>query len=263
MADNDPRGTTLAPWCLEVSVDVRDGFIVGIFNYCDRWCETCAFTSRCRLFADKAEIEASLDPGMKALVEATPLEPAPPPPPWLAELLQQMDEAVLKAAEDDEPFERALPAEHVAIEERAHGYVARVHLWRRRHELSSTTDPADPGTIVIWFHTLISSKVHRALHGLAEDEPEDRDWPPDYDGSAKVALLGIDRSQAAWLELVERGVANDTDAAACIADLIWLSESLERVFPNARAFVRPAFDEPAEVSRLLETEHRRVSGERS
>ena len=23
-------------------MEIRDGFIVGIFNYCDRWCETCA-----------------------------------------------------------------------------------------------------------------------------------------------------------------------------------------------------------------------------
>lgn len=251
LAHTDRRGTTLAQLCLEVSVDVRDGFIIGIFNYCDRWCEACAFTSHCRLFADKAEIEASLDPGMKALVDASPLEPAPPPPPWLAELLEAMDQAVLKVTEDDEPFERALPAEHVVIEERAHGYLARVHLWLRRHALASTHDPANPGAIVIWFHTLIAAKVHRALHGLAEDDPDDRDWPPDYDGSAKVALIGIERSHAAWLQLVERGEADDADAAACITDLVWLCNSLERVFPNARAFVRPALDEPAEVSRLL------------
>lgn len=38
-------------------MEVQDGFIVGIFNYCDRWCERCALTGRCRLFADQAEIE--------------------------------------------------------------------------------------------------------------------------------------------------------------------------------------------------------------
>lgn len=27
-------------------------FIPGIYNYCDRWCERCPMTSRCRLFAD-------------------------------------------------------------------------------------------------------------------------------------------------------------------------------------------------------------------
>jgi hypothetical protein len=231
-------------------VDVRGGFIVGIFNYCDRWCEACAFTSRCRLFADTAEMEASLDPGLKALVEAPPLEPAPPPPPWLAELLEEMDQAMREPADTGEPLERPLPPEHVAIEERAHGYLARAHPWLQAHVLGSMNDPTDPRAVVNWFHALIAVKVHRALHGLANDQPEDRDWPPDYDGSAKVALLGIDRSHAAWLDLVERGIA-EAEVAPFIADLVWLGEALERVFPNARAFVRPALDEPEEVSRLL------------
>src|SRR5438132_7750977 len=29
----------------------RGKYIDGIFNYCDRWCERCPFTSRCRSFA--------------------------------------------------------------------------------------------------------------------------------------------------------------------------------------------------------------------
>jgi len=245
----------LAPRCREGTVDVRDGFIVGIFNYCDRWCCACAFTSRCRLFADMAEMEASLDPGLKALVEAAPLEPAPPPPPWLAELLEEMDQALHEPAESEEPMERPIPPQHIAIENRAHGYLALVHPWLRAQVPDSLNDPADPRAVINWFHALIATKVHRALHGLADDRPEDRDWPPDYDGSAKIALLGIDRSHAAWLELVERGAAREAEVAPFIADLAWLGEALERVFPSARAFVRPALDEPDEVSRLLASEH--------
>jgi hypothetical protein len=33
-----------------------------------------------------------------------------------------------------------------------------------------------------------------------------------------------------------------------------LGEELERVFPKARGFVRPAFDEPEELARLLAAE---------
>jgi hypothetical protein len=236
-------------------VDVRDGFIVGIFNYCDRWCDTCAFTSRCRLFADRVEMEASLDPGLKALVETPPIEPAPPPPPWLAELLREMDEAIRQQPDNEEPLERPLLPEHVAIETRAHDYDARVHTWLEAHAVASIDDPTDSRAVVTWFHSLIPAKVSRALHGLADDRPEDRDWPPDYDGAAKVALLGIDRSHAAWLELVECGLATDADVATCIADLVWLAEALEHVFPKARAFVRPGLDEPDEVLRLLTNEH--------
>lgn len=34
-------------------------FISGIYNYCDRWCERCQFTSRCLLYA--LEKKESLD----------------------------------------------------------------------------------------------------------------------------------------------------------------------------------------------------------
>jgi len=98
---------------------------------------------------------------------------------------------------------------------------------------------------------MIHVKAMRALHGLAEDDPSDREWPADHDGSAKVALIGIDRSYTAWLDLVEVGVVSPSDATPFLDDLVWLRAALERTFPKARAFVRPAFDEPEEVARLL------------
>ena len=39
-------------------MEVQDGFILGIYNYCDRWCECCRFTARCRVFAAVAMHEA-------------------------------------------------------------------------------------------------------------------------------------------------------------------------------------------------------------
>jgi hypothetical protein len=47
-------------------MELRNGFIDNVFSYCDRWCETCALTSWCGLFADVAEMEAAHDPHMKA-----------------------------------------------------------------------------------------------------------------------------------------------------------------------------------------------------
>ena len=101
---------------------------------------------------------------------------------------------------------------------------------------------------------MIRAKVFRAEHGLAGDDPEFRDGPADHDGSAKVALLGIERSHAAWLQVVERGIASDGTINSFLSDLVWLGTELERVFPNARGFVRPAFDEPDEVAKLLASE---------
>ena len=34
-------------------METRDGFILGIFNYCDRWCERCTLSGRCSVFAEE------------------------------------------------------------------------------------------------------------------------------------------------------------------------------------------------------------------
>ncbi len=237
-------------------MDVDKGFVIGIFNYCDRWCETCAFTSRCRLFADTAEMEASLDPALKPIVEAPPLpEDLPPPPPgWMQELIAELNEEACKARppEDAVVVTRPHCAEHAAIEERARGYNMRVRAWMEDHPAEFVHDAADPRSVVVWFHTMIAVKIHSALSALGDDEGDDypREWPNESDGRAKVALLGIERSHAAWLDLVERGAASGQEAAVLIADLVWLADEVERVFPKARAFVRPGIDEPDEMSRL-------------
>lgn len=86
-------------------------------------------------------------------------------------------------------------------------------------------------------------KIVRALRSLAEDHLWERTWPSDHD-------IGIDRSGAASLEIAESGIAPHEEARLFIEELIWLGDELERVFPKARAFVRPGVDEPDDVARL-------------
>src|SRR5689334_16984682 len=100
-------------------MEVQDGFIVGIFNYCDGWCSRCRFTSHCRVFAHRAEMEAAFDPHLKPVVDALPLlaEAAPPPPLWMKELIEDMNEAARDPISEDE-WERIrprVPEEHKSI----------------------------------------------------------------------------------------------------------------------------------------------------
>ena len=248
-------------------MEIRDGFIVGVYNYCDSWCDRCAFTSRCRLFADKCESEATLDPNLQPValapglerlsgVPSTPCGAPPPPPPWLQELLDEIDEASRSPLPGNGPVRRELRTvpERDDIDERAEAYSRRARAWLTTRQFDLSSQAGDPCDVIGWFHMMIHVKAMRALHGLAEDDPVDRDWPPDYDGSAKVALLGIDRSHTAWLDLTEVGAISASEAAPFIDDLEWLRAALERTFPNARAFVRPAFDEPDAVAGLLRSE---------
>src|SRR5262252_2232540 len=42
-------------------------FISGIYNYCDRWCERCGFTSRCLLYATEQADPDRNDPELHDL----------------------------------------------------------------------------------------------------------------------------------------------------------------------------------------------------
>ena len=200
-----------------------------------------------------------LDPAVRMVAEAPPLpgEVAPPPPRWLQELIdectlaaQEAVRAVVRAeaATGTRQLARRLRQEHQPIQERARDYAFSVHGWLRRQEMSVGADPRGPLAVIDWFHLMVATKVHRALVGLEFEhmDVESRD----HLGSAKVALLGIDESHAAFLLLVERGSVSHADVASFIGDLVWLGESIERVFPTARAFVRPGLDEPHAVARL-------------
>ena len=97
--------------------------------------------------------------------------------------------------------------------------------------------------MVHWYQYQIYVKLMRAVRGDLEERPEILDeFPKDSDGSAKVALIGIDRSIAAWGELQNRTPLHNSDVLGILLHLERLRRKVERVFPDARAFIRPGFD---------------------
>jgi hypothetical protein len=68
------------------------------------------------------------------------------------------------------------------------------------------------------------------------------DFPKDSDGSAKVALIGIDRSMAAWRMMQLSLPDRDESIVPLLLQLEGLRRRLENSFPQARDFIRPGFD---------------------
>ncbi len=94
--------------------------------------------------------------------------------------------------------------------------------------------------------TFIGAKLHRALLGKDEyglfgaDDPIQNDW----NGSAKVALISVERSEHAWLTIAQAtGEATPATIARRLAEL---RREVEEVFPKASQFIRPGFDEPGQ-----------------
>jgi hypothetical protein len=98
--------------------------------------------------------------------------------------------------------------------------------------------------VIRWYQYFISAKVMRAVWGNIE-EKEDRcdEFASDSDGSAKIALIAIDRSIAAWAVIQHYMTDCGQEVIGIIAFLDGLRQAVEETFPNARSFIRPGFDE--------------------
>jgi hypothetical protein len=77
---------------------------------------------------------------------------------------------------------------------------------------------------------------------LEETSEDFEEFPKDSDGSAKVALIAIDRSIAAWGQMREHFPQRRDDILDILVHLDRLRRKTETLFPDARAFVRPGFD---------------------
>ena len=70
-----------------------------------------------------------------------------------------------------------------------------------------------------------------------------KEYPKDSDGSAKVALIGLDRSIAAWGAVRSHFPKEEDSIFELLIGLGRLRSKVEEVFPNARSFVRLGFDD--------------------
>jgi hypothetical protein len=227
-----------------------------ISAYCDRWCERCAFTDRCSVFAVKvaeAMCEGDLDAAMELAVGR--------PQPVDGEREKTIGERLLaeigdltvsdKEMEEYRKLENARRArlDRDPLTKMVHTYTMRAADWLKDHRerLETRADPIlrEALAVVGWDVQLVGAKIHRALHGRDESRtgemPDDDPVQNDWNGSAKVALISLARSESAWRTIAQ--AAPDERAAVFADGLGHLRRALERDFPDAMAFMRPGFDD--------------------
>ena len=109
-----------------------------------------------------------------------------------------------------------------------------------KKEMISIDDTVE---IIRWYQFQINIKLNRAVESASEEErSESTGHPKDSDGSAKVALIGIDRSLSAWNALLNRFTEHQDQIRHLIELMEDIRKRVEAHFPQARDFVRPGFD---------------------
>ncbi len=129
--------------------------------------------------------------------------------------------------------------------------------------MEDDVDIGDAIEVIRWYQFFAAAKVYRALMGLDdkiiegtsavddaikdkeldEDELQFGGGGNDSDGSAKIALIAVDRSSSAW-RLMQSSLPEKADSInPMLLELERLRRTTEQVFPYARDFIRPGFDE--------------------
>lgn len=225
--------------------------IPGVYNYCDGRCPRCAFTQRCLTYLDAQELKASGD-GEQSAADTVGAS--------LQRTLEMLAEVARREGLDTESTaaeEEAVSADEdlerhrqdpLAVRAREYGQLA----WRIGRALAPIAALREDAPLVDavetieWFSSMISSKLYRAICGQAEGWEGRDEAQTDFNGSAKIALIAIAESRAAWSVLMEAGRATaDGVPAQAVRTLDELDASVRTRFPRVMEFIRPGFDEPA------------------
>lgn len=247
-------------------------FIAGIYNYCDRWCERCPFTSRCMNFAMSREYTTDTD-----TTDITNEKF------WqsLSEIFKVTREILEESAEELGIDIGAIDFEETTREENikekivqnheccraAKKYSEMVDEWfasdynptlrvigkqdtKNTIELEKINSSDEPVAIeevveiIYYYQHFIYVKLMRSIHGILGNASElTDDYPKDSDGSAKIALIAIERSTAAWMHMHQYFPSHQAQILSILAQLDRLRKRVETIFPEATHFIRPGFDE--------------------
>ena len=249
------------------------GNIPGIYNYCDRWCERCSFTSRCAVYADERNSKTGeLDLKNKAFWDRLSQN--------FAKAHSMLEQAAEKFGIDLEAVGREIESTEGAHERNFERMMSHplIRLTEEYSQFSNNWLKTQPGMldmleklkenltmgieshdhakvqthtikecleIIQWYETFLQPKLMRALTGKAdalEFELEEDD-PRDYDGSAKVAIIGIERMMHAWTQLFELLPEQEDHFLKALSMLEKMKNLIIGEFPEAMAFVRPGLDE--------------------
>ena len=234
-------------WILN-SIQDRD-FIPSIHNYCDRWCNMCSLRSQCSAYYFEKELPDSRENSEsgKSSIEGVK---------HIFELTQDILKGILEENSIDFELPRSttdnffpeIPENEQKVLDFAKEYAFSASDWLKEfpeERISAIHELMEPVNVISYYHTFIPSKLARAFFGRVSC-PEDDPIQNDSNGSAKVALMAIEKSLNSWAHLLKHQKVNEEVILQHCVKLEKLKQNVQRFFPYAQKFVRPGFDSRAE-----------------
>ncbi|NVO20621.1 MAG: hypothetical protein HXX13_13050 [Bacteroidetes bacterium] len=227
--------------------------IIGIYNYCDYWCERCMFTSHCANFQISKELGNDSEANdlnnqkfwdnFSNLLEAT-----------LELLTEKMAEFGFEPDDSTEQTDTWIKdVSRQPLVKKAKSYSLKVHKWLEAYTKSKTSSKVFHLTstslfsqkvgeaieVITWYSIFISAKTSRAFSSGRYEEDDQYD----SDGSVKITIVAIDRSMSAFTQLWELEKEYEDDILYFLTRLSSLKKGLLKRFPDAMDFKRPGFDD--------------------
>lgn len=259
----------------------KKNIIPGIYNYCDRWCEKCNFTSNCHLFTTESRITAHqlLNNGeMPKAEDIYKIEEFTDNEEGENVFDETEDDFFIDSDEEETEFEedlsqddldeyrerelRRIEQNKTLLEKFTQEYLDKSHkLVKKLDEKYNLYQPPkekpdNPDLkklynnldVFFYYHMFIHVKFKRAIHSkediLEEDDDEMNEIHAyDMNGTAKIATISVDNSIAALNVLYSTLQNCSPEIGELLVLLGKIKNEAEKEFPDCMSFIRPGLDE--------------------
>jgi hypothetical protein len=216
--------------------------IPGVYKYCDDWCGYCPVTARCLSFRVRQERRArNGTDGSGDIRDAVAFTKEVAAA--AGETTPELD-AVL-AGDPQREYEPAPDDVWLVVAARVYAGAAGRFLLRSEWVPNLSDHPVGPPSpldVVAWNHLLLAVRTGRALFSMARADRGCVGALEDARGCAKIALVAIERSTAAFRALASAGEAHTVRPLASMLKPV--AAGLEARIPGARSVIRPGLDAP-------------------